>query len=258
MSTPIWSPVHLHRVTGSAPFVLLCEHASSNIPSEFNRLGINEATAKSHAAWDIGALDVAISLSEQLDAPLVAGGVSRLLYDCNRPLEAPDAMPEKSEIFAIPGNINLTEQQKDMRHSLIHDPFHNMADHVIRSQKERVGDGLTILTIHSFTPIYHGGQRDVEIGFLFDTSAAFSNAMQKTELAAQTFKTALNEPYDATDGVTYSLRKHAEDNGLDSTMIEIRNDLINTKETAVTMANHLTRSILQSHQDLQRERQVST
>ena len=203
-------------------------------------------------------MDVAVALSDLLNAPLVAGGVSRLVYDCNRPLEAPDAMPAKSEIFAVPGNENLTEEQKSNRFGLIHDPFHNTAAEAIRSQRARVGDALTVLTIHSFTPIYHGGHREVEIGFLFDKSAAFSEAIQSIEATNGRYKSALNEPYDATDGVTYSLRKHGEDHGLDSTMIEIRNDLIDTKEKAIAMANHLSRSILQAHEGLQRERQVST
>ena len=258
MPEAIWSPVHLQRTTGSAPFVLLCEHASLHIPNEFNRLGIDSETATSHAAWDIGALDVASALSDLLDAPLVAGGVSRLVYDCNRPLEAPDAMPAKSEIFAVPGNEGLSDAERKNRFGLIHNLFHNTAAELVRTQRERVGDALTILTIHSFTPIYHGGHREVEIGFLFDKTAAFSEQMQSIEAAEGTYKTALNEPYDATDGVTYSLRKHGEDHGLDSTMIEIRNDLINTKDKAITMANHLSRSILRSHEAVQRLRQVST
>ena len=34
--------------------------------------------------------------------------MSRLVYDCNRPLEAPSAVPEVSEAFVIPGNAGLS------------------------------------------------------------------------------------------------------------------------------------------------------
>ena len=89
------------NTNGSSSIVIVCEHASSDIPASFNSLGVSQEARKSHAAWDPGALAVAIRLSEQLDAALIAGAVSRLVYDCNRPPDAPDAMPSKSEIFDI-------------------------------------------------------------------------------------------------------------------------------------------------------------
>ena len=39
--------------------VLVCEHASSEIPHEFNNLGLADEHRKSHAAWDPGAASVA-------------------------------------------------------------------------------------------------------------------------------------------------------------------------------------------------------
>jgi predicted N-formylglutamate amidohydrolase len=60
---------------------------------------------ESHIAWDIGAAGVAERLSEMLDAALVMQRFSRLAYDCNRPPEAADAYPERSEIFASSGKF---------------------------------------------------------------------------------------------------------------------------------------------------------
>ena len=82
--------------------VLVCEHASAVIPCIFNYLGLGKQAAASHIAWDLGALDTARAMSRHLDAVLVAGCVSRLVYDCNRPPEASSAMPEVSEVYAIP------------------------------------------------------------------------------------------------------------------------------------------------------------
>jgi predicted N-formylglutamate amidohydrolase len=56
-------------------------------------LGLGPAELEAHIAWDIGAEAVARALSAKLDASLVLQRYSRLVYDCNRPPEAPDAMP---------------------------------------------------------------------------------------------------------------------------------------------------------------------
>ena len=42
-------------------------------------------------------------MSRELDAPLVESCVSRLIIDCNRPLDAPDLVPSLSEVTTIPG-----------------------------------------------------------------------------------------------------------------------------------------------------------
>ena len=257
MSVHAWSPVQFFGTAGKAPFVLICEHAAKHIPSEYQGLGLDNEARTSHAAWDIGAFSVATKLSKALDAPLVAGGVSRLVYDCNRPLEAQDAMPAKSEIFDIPGNEDLTESERGERHALVHEPFHCAVSELVRTHAKRCQQPLTILTIHSFTPVYNGEQRAIELGFLFDKNAAFSEAIQTVETERACYKTALNEPYDATDGVTYSLRRHAEAHDYHSTMIEIKNDLINTEEKAKDMSNHLTQSILRAHAALGAEREAS-
>lgn len=68
---------------GKTPIVLICEHASKYIPKKLNGLGMSAEGLDSHAAWDIGAYELACNISELIDAPLVAARVSRLVYDCN-------------------------------------------------------------------------------------------------------------------------------------------------------------------------------
>ncbi len=65
--------------------MLSCEHATDHIPSELARdLVIDQERARSHFGWDPGALDVARMLARLTGAPLVAGGVNRLVVDLNR------------------------------------------------------------------------------------------------------------------------------------------------------------------------------
>ena len=48
--------------------VIVCEHASAHIPSQFDNLGLDSAALQSHVAWDPGALGVALGIATQLDA----------------------------------------------------------------------------------------------------------------------------------------------------------------------------------------------
>ncbi len=89
---------------GEEPVLLVCEHASQRLPERIGSLGLSPDALSSHIAWDPGALAVCRLLSAALDATLVYQRFSRLVYDCNRPPEAESAMPQTSEIFAIPGN----------------------------------------------------------------------------------------------------------------------------------------------------------
>tara|TARA_R110002126_G_scaffold30259_4_gene98913 strand:+ start:32733 stop:33482 length:750 start_codon:yes stop_codon:yes gene_type:complete len=232
-----WTAAQVINSKGQAPVLLICEHASSFVPDEFE-LGLSADAQASHAAWDIGALDVAALLSDALDAPLVAGGVSRLIYDCNRPLTARDCIPARSEVFDIPGNAGLSDESKQSRYDRVHTPFHDAVD----KQRAQTAPQLMV-TIHSFTPIYNGKKRDVELGYLYHSDPSAAQALLAQEQTTSTYRAALNEPYAATDGVTYSLEKHGEACGLPAVMIEIRNDLIDTDQKAQAMAQHLTGSL---------------
>src|SRR5260221_5429313 len=109
---------------GRSPCVLICEHASNRLPKSLGPLGLPEVELSRHIAWDIGAEKVSRLLSKLIDAPLVLQRYSRLAYDCNRPPESPDAMPEVSETTEIPGNRKLSAEAKLARIREIYRPFH--------------------------------------------------------------------------------------------------------------------------------------
>lgn len=211
------------NVRGQGQALLVCEHASRFIPASLEGLGLSDEAARSHAAWDIGALELSVELMGALDAPLVHSRISRLVYDCNRPPSAPDAIPAKSERFEVPGNVDLTQAQHATRVRDVYEPFRDLLSQTLGTRPTPP----VIITIHSFTPIYRGQPRTVELGILHDGD---DRAAQLLLEAAQGsgLNTALNEPYSATDGVTHTLREHALKRGLPNVMIEVRNDLINT------------------------------
>src|SRR5690606_22809613 len=78
---------------GGSSYVLLCEHASRYIPAKYQGLGLHQSELTRHIAWDIGAEEVAMQLSNHLDAPLICASYSRLLIDLNRPVESATSVP---------------------------------------------------------------------------------------------------------------------------------------------------------------------
>ena len=228
-----YSAVKITNTSGTHPVVLVCEHASAFMPTEYNNLGLDKAILSSHIAWDPGASQIAQHLSRKFDAVLVEGGVSRLLYDCNRPTHSPTAMPDRSEIYDIPGNKNLTDTARNMRIQLFYKPFENTLKQTIATHSIKP----IIITLHSFNPVYNGAQRNVEIGVLHDSDQRLATAM--LSCSDETYNVQRNEPYGPEDGVTHTLVQHGVKNQILNVMIEIRNDLITTTTSQNNMANYL-------------------
>ncbi|SNZ21496.1 Predicted N-formylglutamate amidohydrolase [Cohaesibacter gelatinilyticus] len=234
------SPVTLIHAQAAGDILLICEHASNHFPKSLGSLGLNEEATRSHVAWDPGALGVSLHLSKLLDASFIHQNYSRLVYDCNRPPSAHDAMPARSEVFDIPGNHNLSQDDRDARTNAIYRPFETALADFIKARREASRPPF-IITIHSFTPIYHGKKREVELGILFDQDTRLANAILRSSTDENDLIIRANEPYSPTDGVTHTLQTHALPFGLHNVMIEIRNDLIETEDQQRAMAEKLSR-----------------
>lgn len=217
---------------GQSPVLLVCEHASNAMPRSFCGLGLGAEALRSHIAWDPGALDTATHMAGLLDAALIHSRVSRLIYDCNRPPEAPDAMPPESEATVVPGNADLSEAERATRTDAYYRPFEALLSDTL----DQRGGAAVLVTIHSFTPVYHGAPRAVEIGILHDTDARLADAMLD---AASGYHVERNAPYGPEHGVTHTLRRHALPRGLLNVMIEVRNDLLTTPQDCADMAETL-------------------
>lgn len=220
--------------SGTSDIVLVCEHASAYIPPALKDLGLSGPALTSHAAWDPGAAAVARDMAHKLDAPLVMSRVSRLVYDCNRPPAAPDAMPARSEIYDIPGNTALSDPEKSDRAATYYEPFRTLLRDTLSTRIDPV-----VVTIHSFTPVYKGIRRDVEIGILHDCDSRLADAMLAQTSDHTSHVIRRNAPYGPTDGVTHTLKEHAIAQGRRNVMIEVRNDLIATAAAQAAMARLL-------------------
>lgn len=236
------SVVSVYNGDAHGPALLVCEHASNYIPTNLNQLGLPKEVLATHIAWDPGALDVAKLLSNSLNCPLVVSCVSRLVYDCNRPPEAEDAMPTRSEIYEIPGNQMLTDADKATRINLFYEPFEEKISQLLESRQELEA----LITIHSFTPIFHGTPREVELGILHDKDARLADKMLNSAKRLTDLTIRRNEPYGMDDGVTHTLRRHGIEKSLLNAMIEVRNDLIAVPAQCAAIASILHDVILEA------------
>ena len=222
----------------SGPVLLVCEHASNLIPARYDDLGLSPEDRVSHAAWDPGALDLSLYLAEALAAPLVACTVSRLVYDCNRPPEAPSAMSEQSERIEVPGNRGLSDADRAERVQSVYTPFCEAVTAEIKARKNRA-QPTALITVHSFTPLFHGKERPTEIGILHDTDTRLADAMLAASLKVPHRLVERNQPYGPDDGVTHSLQIHGIAHGLPNVMLEVRNDLLQTPEAVAEIGEEL-------------------
>ncbi|SNS30077.1 Predicted N-formylglutamate amidohydrolase [[Luteovulum] sphaeroides subsp. megalophilum] len=235
--TPDRYPAILENASARSRFLLVCEHASHAIPGRWGDLGLPEELRQAHIAWDPGALGLSRGLARRLDAGLVHAPVSRLVYDCNRAPDQPGAMAERSEMHEIPGNRRLSPEERATRTAAIYAPFHaDLRAEIVR----RLAQGVppVLVTIHSFTPVWHGKPRAVEFGIIHDHDPALALAVLE-ESRDSGLVCGLNEPYSAADDVTHTLRLQALPYGLANVMLEIRNDLIATPEAEEAMADRL-------------------
>ncbi len=232
----------LYNVSGGAPVLLVCEHASNHVPAEFTQLGLDDEQLRTHIAYDIGALGLAKHLSALLDAPLVYSTLCRLLYDCNRPLQAHDAIPTSSEDTFIPGNQGLTAAQKAARAQLCYQPFEALLTQTLAAMPV----SPVLLSIHSFTPVYKGQHREIDIGIICDEGECFARSLLQHAAQHTPLNVAINEPYGPQDGVAHTLNVHGNAHGYLNAMLEIKNDLISTPEQQQSMAQTLAPWINQS------------
>lgn len=235
-------PVEVVNPEGSSDVVLVCEHAANRIPAALGTLGLGKAQRLTHIAWDPGAAPMARHIGAAMDAPLVMARFSRLVYDCNRPPTAPSAMPRRSEAHVVPGNADLCEAERRARVAEIYLPFRRRLSDLL-DERRAAGRRSVLVTVHSFTPVYAGIAREVDLGILHDTDSRLADEMIRIEEQRGDLVVRRNAPYGPQDGVTHTLAEHALARGLLNVMLEIRNDLIEDARSQELMAARLSRLI---------------
>ncbi len=229
----------IEREAGIGPAVLVCDHATNHIPPVFGALGLAAGLRDSHVVWDPGALDLARRLSARLDAPLIYPGVSRLVIDCNRDIDAPDSIVRVSEAISVPGNLDISPRERARRKQAYYDPFHHTLDtHLARRRERHIATAL--IAIHTFTPVFHGKARPWHAGVIFDAGNRLAEAASDALAADPDLCIGRNQPYAPDDGVYFTVSRHTGRHGIAGLMLEIRNDLLRDNAGLDDWADRLT------------------
>ncbi len=235
------SPVEWLDREASSSVALICEHAGNAVPLSLHNLGLSDSQLQEHTAIDIGAEPTARHLANQLGCPLLMQRYSRLVIDCNRPTNAQDSIPEVSHGVPVPANQSLDEQQRKARIDEIFAPYDDALGTLLAAPERRFA-----FSIHSFTPTLGEFDRPWDIGLLFrhdsDTSAQLSRFLTQHH---PDLTVGLNQPYQIDDESDWFVPRHAEPRKLHHSLIEIRNDHIQTPAGQERMATILAAAIQQ-------------
>ncbi len=219
------APVRVLRPAARSDFVLTADHAGNLIPRALGDLGVSAAERQRHIAWDIGIAAVTEALSGLLDATAVLQTYSRLVIDCNRDPGHPTSIPPVSEVTPIPGNENLSAADREARRRAIFDPYHTAIAEILDA---RAGRRTILVAMHSFTPVFKGVARAVEVGVLYHHETPLSRLMLELLRDEGNLNVGANLPYAITDTSDYTVPLHGEGRGIPHVEIEIRQDLIDT------------------------------
>ncbi len=227
---------------GRSPVVLVCEHASNHIPAEYDGLGLDAKMLDDHIAWDIGAAALTHALSRKLDAAAFLGNYSRLLIDLNRPVHVATSVPRRSEATDIPGNraLSAAETLRRVRH--IFNPFHARVQSCL-DERQIAGIPTMLISIHSFTPVYHEVPRPWHAGVLFNRSKAGGEAIARRLAEEPGIDVGCNVPYKVDAESDYCIPVHGEARGLAAVLIEVRNDGLRSRRGIDEWADRLTAAI---------------
>lgn len=234
------APFRIEFAGGSSPFFFNCDHAGSRIPLALKSLGLPASEIQRHIGWDIGIAAVGLQLAALLDATLILQPYSRLVIDCNRPPTSADSIAPMSERTRVPGNLSLTDADRERRQVEIFTPYHAAIRGLLDARKDR-GQPTLLIALHSFTPVYLGTERPWHAGLLYKRDDRLAQALGDGLREEPHLVVGDNEPYALDEAFDYSVPEHGERRGLPHLELEIRQDLITDEAGQTEWAQRLAR-----------------
>lgn len=184
--------------------VISCEHASNEIPAEYQYLFKGaEDEVNSHKGWDPGSLQIANLLGKAFGIEPYIYPYCRLLIEPNRSLNSEQLFSRFTQV------LDLTE--KSILIQKYYQPYRKNIE--VNISHAIMAGPVLHLGIHTFTPIWNGLKREVDVGVLFDPGRMeedkFSNQLiEAIKDNGSELQIRANEPYKGTDdGFTTYLRK---------------------------------------------------
>ncbi len=225
----------------AAGVLVVCDHADNRLPPEYGDLGLPATEFQRHIAYDPGAAAVSRGLARRLGVPAVLSTFSRLLIDANRSEDDPTLIMRVSDGAVVPGNAAVDEQERARRIARFHAPYHAAVEAAI-ARATATGNPPIIISMHSFTPVWHGRVRPWHAGVLWDMDPRIAEPLIAALRSDSDLVVGDNEPYSgalAND----SMYRHASARGLAHGLVEIRQDLISEPEGVAAWADRLLRIV---------------
>ena len=227
----------LHGADRASSMLITCEHASPALPAPLVLAEADRPWFETHWAFDIGAATVARRLADRRQCTAILSKFSRLVCDPNRDATNPTWIRTEIEGHPLSFNQDIDAAERERRRLSYHDPYHAVIDRLL-GQRIPSGADIPLLSIHSFTPVYAGEDRSMELGILFDRYAPIAERLAG-ELRREGFVTALNAPYSGMDGVIFAAQRHGTAHNVVYLEIEVRQDLIADEAEAEVVADRI-------------------
>lgn len=239
---------------GRSRFFLTCDHASNRMPRALGDLGLQPEQMELHVAYDIGARVMAQRMSERLDATLVRTCYSRLALDPNRPPGSPGSIPVQSETTRVPGNEGIDAAERRRREATLFHPYHDAIGRLLDSRLAR-GIVPIYVAVHSFTPVYFGEARHVEVCVSWRTDDRVGRVLHGAIDALGRWKVVAHDPFIITLQGDWGVPYQGEGRGLPSALLEVRQDFIDDEDDARAWGDRLAEAMAPLEDDpLIRER----
>ncbi|MCB1149110.1 MAG: N-formylglutamate amidohydrolase [Chlamydiia bacterium] len=223
------------RRTPVSPLNLLlsCEHGGNKVPKKYAPLFRGaDAALCSHRGYDPGALKLARHLAKNFGAPLIYEEVTRLLIEMNRTLRSPTLFSEFTK--------ELPEAEKKELIARYHAPYRARILETLKTPALH-------FSVHSFTPVFNGVRRTLDIGLLYDPGRSLEKriAKQLKEHLSPRFTVRMNQPYKGiADGLTKELRRKFPDTLYAGIELEVNQSIVSDIEVLRALEKALKEVIL--------------
>lgn len=238
---------------GNTPIIIAGPHNGHSVPPQFNDtndhpLGLHPSNFdpispfRRHESCDWGMAELFKALQDKetdVKHTYITAKHSRLVADLNR--DAHNAITQKSSENGrtIAGNTGLSTSEQDTRIEQFHKPYHSQLENLITQTRTRHGYAL-VVDLHSFTPVWNGTPRDIEIGTVHVSNNATELFLRKNltrSAAQQGFSVQQHYPYNfTTETEMGAIAQSIEAHGAQYAGLEIRNDLLQTPQGVETIA----------------------
>ncbi|MEM7608227.1 MAG: N-formylglutamate amidohydrolase [Myxococcota bacterium] len=222
----------VESIEGSSAVLLTCEHASERVPSGFRWPEADAWLRGTHWAFDLGAAALCRELAASLAAPALLSRFSRLLVDPNRPEDSDTLFRDTAEGRPVHMNRDIDASERRRRLERLYRPYH-------RAVAGAMPGKAFAFSVHSFTPLYEGQPRELEVGVLFDEEEARAAELLGA-LREAGYRSAPNEPYSGKRGLMYCVDHHGREAGVPALEIEVRQDLLADERWRAGLVDTLT------------------